>query len=158
MHLQMLEKSEGHAKLTFPLVQEENAVFSKTPRPIITCRFCKVLDKSDLIISYFLAKSWKKWVGCRISCLTDNVIYLIICLKCRSQYIGETRCKLRQSMYEHIQFVQSYGTRKQATPISLHFNECWQRPAKFSFHILETIRGVSTNDETMKLRCKHEKW
>ena len=98
-------------KLTYLPVEEEKIVFhlKNTTCPTITCRYCRIMDKSDTITSSFLEKLWKKRVGCRSSCLTDNVVYLIICLKCNSQYIGETKCKLRQRMYEHIRSVESYG-------------------------------------------------
>ena len=44
--------------------------------PTITCQYCKYLDKSDSVHSSFLEKTWKGSIGCRISCLTDNVVYM----------------------------------------------------------------------------------
>ena len=79
------------AKLTYPPVEEDKAVFylKNTTCPTITCRYCRILEESDTITSSFLEKSWKKRVGCHTSGLTDNMVYLIICLKCKSQYIGK---------------------------------------------------------------------
>ena len=148
------------AKLTYPMVEKDKAFFylKNTTCPTITCRYCRILDKSETITSSFLQQSWRKWVGCCTSCLTDNVVYLIICLKGKSQYNAETKRKLRQRMYKHIQSMESYGPGKQATPVLKHFNKHYQRPDKFISHILETIKGDPPLDDTSKLRHKHEKW
>ena len=94
------------ARLVYPPEEEETMTpkFRNITCPTITCRYFKCLDKSDSVHSSFLEKTWKGRIRCRISCLTDNVIYLITCLKCKSQYVGETKRCLRARMYSMITF------------------------------------------------------
>ena len=95
------------AKLTYQQVEEEKAVFPPQKHYLHNYKLQVVHgygkeDKGDVNTSSFHEKSWEKWFGFCTPCPTDNVVYLIICLVCRSQYIGETKHKLRQRMYEHI--------------------------------------------------------
>jgi hypothetical protein len=62
-------------------------------------------------------------------------------------------------MYEHLRTINKYGYPGiQATPVSLHFNDECQRPAKLKFQILETIQGNPDLASTTTLRKKREKW
>ena len=53
-----------------------------------------------------------------MSCITENLIYLITCRKCHVQYVGETGRRLRDRLNNH----KSTIKRKENTPISIHFN------------------------------------
>ena len=97
--------------------------------------------------------------GCRVSCLTPNVIYLITCLKCKLQYVGETKKPLHKRMYEHIRSIQKFGhTTVPYTPVGEHFNNSCHKPAKFIFQILETIKGDPHSPETKIHRHNRELW
>jgi hypothetical protein len=122
------------------------------------CNYCIQLDKSNQALSSFLGINIKTKILCRTSCHTTNVIYLITCLKCRTQYVGETKRKIRQRMYEHIRSIQKFGPAIQSTPVSEHFNLCCKKPARLNFQILETIKGNVALDLTTKFRRKRETW
>ena len=84
---------------------------------------------------------------------------MITCLKCETQYVGETKRQLKTRMYEHIRSIDKYGKYGvQTTPVSEHFNGACKRPAKLNFQILETITGDTTLSETTKTRRKRETW
>ena len=86
------------------------------------------------------------------------MIYLITCLKCSFQYVGETKRLLRDRMSEHLRQVQNHGLpNSQITPVSTHFNTRCHRPAKLRFQILHTIRGDITLDKTTAFRKKQRK-
>ena len=125
----------------------------------ITCKYCRMIKKSDTIKSSFLTQDFKPRLLCRISCLTTNVIYLITCLKCECQYVGETKRQLRKRMYEHLRSIQEHGQLgNQTTPVSTHFNVVCKRPAHLQFQILETISGNTDDLSTTLYRKKREKW
>lgn len=51
-------------------------------------------------------------------CNSSNIVYLITCLKCELQYVGETKNKLRDRMNGH----RSAVHLNKDTPIGIHFN------------------------------------
>ena len=125
----------------------------------ITCKYCKMLIKVEKVSSSFLDICFKAKILCRISCQSTNVIYLITCLKCECQYVGETKRQLRRRMYEHLKTIQEHskpGTL--STPVSAHFNTVCKRPARLQFQILETIRGDPEELATTLHRKQREKW
>ena len=134
-------------------------VLKHTTCPTIVCKYCRILKKGAKVYSSFLERSLKVRTGCRLSCHTTNVIYIITCLKCSFQYVGETKRELRRRMYEHIRSIDKFGQPGiQATPVSEHFNISCQRPAKYNFQILENIRADPSLDQTTNLRRKRESW
>ena len=54
----------------------------------------------------------------KLSCKSENVIYLITCRICDIQYVGETSRELRKRLTDHRSAVKTH----KFTPISLHFN------------------------------------
>ena len=125
----------------------------------ITCRYCVMMNKNETIKSSFLDITYQAKLLCRVSCLSTNVIYLITCLKCECQYVGETKRQLRRRMYEHLKTIQEHGKPGTlSTPVSSHFNMMCKRPAKLQFQILETLRGDPDELATTLRRKQREKW
>lgn len=56
----------------------------------------------------------------KLSCWSDNVIYLITCLECEMQYVGETERPLRSRIGEHL---RSLVKGDQISAVSKHFKE-----------------------------------
>ena len=56
-----------------------------------------------------------------ITCETFNVIYLIKCRLCNLQYIGETKCRLKDRFNEHRQPILSPTGNYIHTAVSEHF-------------------------------------
>ena len=92
-----------------------------------------------------------------LSQLYIPVVYSIKCLKCQTQYVGETKRQIKKRMYEHLHTINNYG-KIQPTPVSEHFNIECKRPACLEFQVLETIRGDPTLEGTTKFRRNREKW
>ena len=130
-----------------------------TTCPKITCRYCRIMDKAKTATSSALNTNIKTRYSCTVSCLTPNVVYLIICLKCQSQYIGETQRKVKERIGEHLRFIKNFGNPNvKDTPVSQHFNICCKKPAQLRFQILEVIRANPALESTTKLRKRREKW
>jgi hypothetical protein len=78
--------------------------------------------------------------NCLLLYLIPNVIYSITCLKCKSQYIGETKRQIRKIIYKYIRTIDNNGKPGiLSTPVSEHFNIQCKIPAKHQFFVLETI-------------------
>ena len=87
----------------------------------IICKYCKMLVKSEKIKSATLDIEFKNRILCNTSCQTTNVIYVITCLKCQSQYVSETKRQIKRRMYEHLKTIQEHGNQhSQPTPVSTH--------------------------------------
>ena len=54
-----------------------------------------------------------------LNCRTKNVIYLITCIKCRKQYIGETGRCLAERLTDHRSCIKN----KKLTPVAVHFSK-----------------------------------
>ena len=155
----MLVKATTQYPPPTPLEKPEVIPLRNTTCPKITCVYCKYLDKNKTATSSVLGITLKCKVYCRISCLTPNVVYLITCLKCNLQYVGETKRPLQKRIYEHMRTINKFGSPGiQSTPVSEHFNNNCSRPARLRFQILETIRGDPTSIETLTHRRKRELW
>ena len=149
------------ARIEYPPVDHHKEVYQlkHTTCPKITCRYCKILDKSWKIKSTLTETTHKVRIGCRISCLTPNVVYTLTCLKCKSQYVGETKRPIRKRIYEHVRSIELFGKAGiQATPVSEHFNKICKRPAKLRFQVVETIRSDPTKERTTELRRTRERF
>ena len=148
------------AKCEYPAIPKPELKPPKnTTCGTITCKYCKCLVHKNYIKSSALDLDFKPRILCKTSCLTPNVIYVITCQKCMSQYVGETKRQLRRRMYEHLKSIQEHGNaHAQSTPVSLHFNTICKRPAKLTFQIVETIRGDVEETQTTIYRKKREKW
>ena len=133
------------ARITYPSTTREKK-FLPNPKhttcPNFRCKYCRILAKDTKVSSSYLQTEFNKRIWCCTSCLTPNVVYLITCLKCNIQYMGETKRPLNKRMYDHIGSIDKFGNYSvQATLVGEHFNKFCSKPAKYNFQILETIRG-----------------
>lgn len=73
-----------------------------------------------------------------IYCYTKNIIYLITCTHCKSQYVGETGRSLRDRVNDH----RSAIKKKSKTPIGVHFNSLGHSMLNFSIVAFDIIENV----------------
>jgi hypothetical protein len=147
------------AKLEYPPSNVGKQIYrvKNTTCPIITCRYCRIMNFDQRTKSSFQQKYYPVRLDCRISCRTVNVIYSITCLKCYSQYVGETKRQIRKRIYEHVRTIDNFGTKGiHNTPVSEHFNIQCKRPARYQFQVLETIRADPLMEDTTNLRRRRE--
>ena len=64
-----------------------------------TCITCKMIQCTHKFKSTFTKEEFI--IKCTATCKTNNIIYLMECAICGLQYIGQTRRKLKERMYEH---------------------------------------------------------
>lgn len=85
----------------------------------------------------------------KVGCLTFNLIYLITCNKCHTQYVGETGRTLTNRLTEHRLNIKN----KNNTPIGIHFNTINHSIQDLRITIIEHMP-----DGTIPLRRTREKY
>ena len=80
------------------------------------------------------------------NCQTANLVYLVHCLKCKNQYVGETGQTLCRRFGQHLGYVDNKDF-KQAT--GRHFNLPGHCKSHMSITVLESIKS---NDEAYRKR------
>ena len=81
------------------------------------CKCCTVIITGNTITSNVTNTEYR--ISDRMSCNTVNIIYVINCLKCNKQYVGETGRKLKDRLNNH----RSDIRLKKQTAIAIHFND-----------------------------------
>ena len=76
---------------------------------------------------------------CNSNCNSINSVYIIVCIKCKCFYVGETERTIRKRIIEHLSKIRSflkYGINK--NEVSLHFgNESHSVNRDFKFVIFK---------------------
>ena len=76
--------------------------------------------------------TWK--INKNLNCETQNIIYLIECLKCKERYIGETKRSLKDRLADHRGYVQN---QKLDIVTGAHFNQPGHSLSHLSITIIE---------------------
>ena len=134
-HWKEIEKSETLAKLfpEPPVVAfrrsksiKDTLVRAAVSRPSSTvgqckpcgdkrCKCCLQLQHAQVFHSKTSGKEYK--IFCNVNCKTANVVYLLDCHVCGSQYVGESVQPFNKRMNGH----RSDHTKKTLLPVSQHF-------------------------------------
>ncbi len=97
--------------------EQINGVFKcKEPR----CGNCTYIKECTEIKFKNSGKPFQ--IRSKLSCTTENVIYLMICNGCSGEYIGETSLQLRRRMTLHRQHIRDPSVRK--LNVSAHIDRC----------------------------------
>jgi hypothetical protein len=78
------------------------------------CKCCLQLQHAQVFYSKTTGKEYK--IFCDVNCKTPNVVYLLDCHVCGSQYVGESVQPFNKRMNEH----RSDLTKKTLLPVSQH--------------------------------------
>ena len=82
-----------------------------------------------------------------ITCHIRNVVYAIICTKCRSTvYVGETERELRERMTEYLRDVRL----RKDKPINFHFGEKGHTQHDMDFTVLEKVYGAERIERQLR--------
>ena len=97
------------------------------------CTHCKGINES----TEFKSSSTSEVLSLKkdFDCTSENVIYLITCKRCNSQYVGQTHQKVSNRMNSH-QF-DNFHHPGIFTNVSVHFNENGHTANDFSFAPIE---------------------
>jgi len=82
----------------------------------LNCMNCTILQIGNTFTSTNLGTVFE--LQSNMNCNSANIVYLITCLKCRIQYVGETYRKLKDRITDHRSRIKTH----KPTPIAIHFN------------------------------------
>ena len=90
-----------------------------------------------------------------VNCLTNNVVYLLECTRCKKQYVGETKRNFLTRFKEHLADIR----HNRDTPVAKHFNLNSHKTAATPAQPIPTIlsRIAGHPDRTTDVRKNKEK-
>ena len=105
------------------------------------CKTCPAVLQCQTIKSTVTNKEFQCATP-SFNCKTTNIVYLITCTRCKSQYVGETKQSL------NVRFRQHYtaACRGENSLIYQHYNSANHSPNDMKVQVLET---VSESDEKL---------
>ena len=83
----------------------------------LNCNVCPYINCSSVLKSS--SGTCHVNIDSPVDCNARNIVYLIECLKCRKQYIGQTGRSLKERISEHLGYIQN---SKITEPTGAHFN------------------------------------
>ena len=84
------------------------------------CATCPYI--SDGLTSYtFFSTGETRTTKSNLTCDTKNLIYMIQCNRCNSQYIGETKRRLKDRFNEHRRTIDNPNTKSKPTTAAERF-------------------------------------
>ncbi|CAH1248813.1 Hypp8431 [Branchiostoma lanceolatum] len=116
------------------------------------CLTCTYVRKSKEFQSHHTSRRYTN--RAHITCRTRNIIYMIQCKKCGTQYVGETGQTLANMMNGHRSFIKT----DKDTPISAHFNQPSHTVADMEVVGLEKLEYGRTEDLTRQRRLSRESY
>ena len=116
------------------------------------CKHCPKIMMSNGITSKTTGKTHQTKYN--VTCESSNLIYCIKCKTCKSQYVGQTKRKIKFRMGEHLRSIRN-KTWKNDVPT--HFNKCDHNGVDdVQLHILDFIYAHPESKRAAQLRNKIE--
>ena len=110
------------------------------------CKACNYITESKTFTSSHYNRTFR--LHHNFSCKSSNIVYLVTCLRCSKQYVGETGRTLGQRTTDHVSAIKL----KKHTPIGLHFNLPDHLLKHFSIIAIQQINKGNNDTETRRLR------
>ena len=91
-----------------------------------------------------------------VDCSTSNCIYLLTCMNCHMQYVGETEQTLRGRFTGHRSAIRNSNKPNMCRILCEHFQKGLCKSANYSVQMIEVLENSVDRDTTTKLRRKRE--
>ena len=101
------------------------------------CTHCKSINESNEFVCSNTNETFS--LNSDFDCTSENVVYLITCKKCHTQYVGQTHQKVSKRMNSHRYDIFHYPDN--FTNVSMHFKENGHTPNDFSFAPIDKIEA-----------------
>ena len=117
------------------------------------CKYCPYIDVSGNIFSTTTKKRHNAKFN--VCCNSSNLIYCLTCGTCEKQYVGMTKRKLKQRLYEHLRNIRQ---GKLNDPIGRHFSKVPHNsdPSKVKVHVLSFITHPPDSRTALNMRLRFE--
>ena len=89
----------------------------------------------------------------RLSCSSQNVIYLVTCAKCNLQYVGSTSTEFKVRFRNH---KSNMLKNKRTCELAIHFNDSEHEISQINFIIIEQIRSFENSSNLERLLLTRE--
>jgi len=130
----------------------DNSITEKTICDHRNCPIPGIFLRKNTFTSTTTARTYKKYhIG---NCTTKNVIYMLTCIVCNQQYVGQTKRQFRIRIGEHLADIK----HKRDSPVSLHFNREHHTVRSLRCEILEALKGDPEKDPSGLLRDRREQF
>ena len=127
-----LRKNLIHAKLPAKNTRKSDRLPTGTKSCNKYCKICSHVSNTNDFKSSSTGVIYKN--NALYTCRTAGVVYLINCLKCGKQYVGETGRELYKRGREHI-----YNIENNKEAVGTHFNLPGHALHHFSIQIIEKV-------------------
>ena len=114
--------------------------YGSTPCGSKRCLTCQHIQTGTTIQSTSTGCTFKLHVTA--NCKTSNIIYVIQCKVCNSQYVGETKNPLHIRLNGHRNDIIKNRVDK---PVASHFNGPGHTPSDFTIMVLEQMKSQNPN-------------
>ena len=118
---------------TCPFVTEGNRVKSQ-----VNCGTCPFVTEGNRVKSQVTGELFD--INYASDCNTQNLVYCIVCTKCKQNYIGETKRPLRVRCGDHLGYVRN---QKLNESTGYHFNLPGHNITMIQITVLEKIWSSS---------------
>ena len=117
------------------------------------CKYCPYIDVSGNIFSTTTKKRHNAKFN--VCCNSSNLIYCLTCSTCEKQYVGMTKRKLKQRLYEHLRNIRQGNLND---PIGRHFSKVPHNrdPSKVKVHVLSFITHPPDSRTALNMRLRFE--
>ena len=131
------------------------------------CKLCPQFYASTTFTSSATKKTYKVKnfnKKKKLTCNTNNLVYLVTCDNCSCQYVGETNQQLNERFNDHRNRIKDPNKVSKSTLLVDHFNYGLCKGKNFKVQIIETIQkpgkysNGKMNVETAGLRRNREKF
>ena len=114
------------------------------------CKWCEKITQNQRIKSCQTKDKHRKILPIEVDCGSCNLIYVITCVNCRKQYVGETKRSFRDRITEHDRDIRL----KKDTTLSKHFNAPHMKCSwdNIKLDIVELIFGDPTHKSNLRLQ------
>ena len=113
---------------------------------VTSCRYCPIINKSGKIKSNSTRKTFTSLKN--VNCQSSNLIYVITCKTCSTQYVGQTKNRLLTRFQGHFNDIG----HDHDTTVARHLNRCNNRSDNETTHTPEfdvTILSLSLPHPTV---------
>ena len=106
----------------------------------VGCKTCRHIQPIKAFKSSVTGKTYP--IKATANCKTANVVYVIECIKCNKQYVGETENALHIRMNGHRSDIKHRHLEK---PVASHFNSEGHSLEDLSIFVIEQIHREEAN-------------
>ena len=120
------------------------------------CTMCQNMDKSRTFKSKYTKRQYTKTNRTKTAnCSSRNLVYMLTCSTCNSQYVGETKREFKVRIKEHLADIKHHRD----TPVARHVHTHQPSAQGISYQVLEILPQNPDNPETTpKRRIREMFW